>query len=463
MNQLKQDMAFMTTENRYIEQYKNKLTYLLKLATIVIAVASIAWSTFYFFIQNWLGVAMHGVLTVLGYMGYWHTKRNNTKIIADVYFPLMFIMVALVCIFLDVPTAVVARSNHYYFLPMALYAYVIYQDDHAYLKIGVPIFISIVFLVFASTHYGINLSEATSQHRLIAAWITNSIALIFLFLVALIMQSDFKMRHTLELELSNALLKDELVLYYQPQVNELGKTQGAEVLMRWFHPKLGTIPPDVFIPLAEKTDLILHLSKHVLVSACNQLAIWAKTNETAYLNLSVNISVKQFLDPDFVQNIIRIIDDSKIDAHKLQLEITESIFAHDLEDIKVKLAQLKARGVRLSLDDFGTGYSNLTYVKNLSLDELKIDKSFVKDVLSDGSAASITKMVISLAHELRITIIAEGVETHEQRQFLVDNGCLNFQGYLYSKPLPISEFNAFVLAHKSDSPSELTSWMMHAV
>ena len=176
--------------------------------------------------------------------------------------------------------------------------------------------------------------------------------------------------------------------------------------MRWFHPKLGTVPPDVFIPLAEKTDLILHLSKHVLVSACNQLAIWARTNETAQLNLSVNISVKQFLDPEFVQNMISIIDDKKIDARKLQLEITESIFAHDLDDIKVKLAQLKARGVRLSLDDFGTGYSNLTYVKNLPLDELKIDKSFVKDVLSNASAASIAVRRVSPSS--RVMRMAEG-------------------------------------------------------
>ena len=200
-------MAIMTIESRSIDQYKDKLTYLLKVATIVIAVVSMVWTTFYFFIQNWLGVAMEGVLTVQGYMAYWYTKRNNTKIIADEYFPLIFIMVALVCFFFDVPTATVSRSNHYYFLPMALYAYVIYQDDHAYLQIGMPILISLVFLVLASSNYGINLSEATTQHRLIAAWITNSIAIIFLFLVALIMQSDFKMRHILELELSNALLK----------------------------------------------------------------------------------------------------------------------------------------------------------------------------------------------------------------------------------------------------------------
>ena len=449
MINFKQDIAVMTTKHNLIEQHNNKLVYILKIASIVITVISLLWTVFYFSIQNWLGVIMEAALTVLGFMGYLQTKRNNTKIIVYVYFPLLFIMICIVCLFLDVPTAVVARSDHHYFLPMAMYAYVMYQDDHAYLKFGAPAFVSIAFMVFASTHIGIDLSGMTDQHRLIAAWLTNGVALIMLFLVALIMQSDFKMRHALELELSNALLKDELVLYFQPQVNEQGKTLGAEVLMRWFHPKLGTIPPDVFIPMAEKTDLILHLSKQVLVSACNQLAIWAKTKETAHLNLSVNISIKQFVDPNFVQNIITIIDDSKIDANKLQLEITESIFAHDIDDIKVKLAQLKAHGVRLSLDDFGTGYSSLVYVKNLPLDELKIDKSFVKDVLSNVSAASITKMVISLAHELDIAIIAEGVETHEQRQFLVENGCLNFQGYLYSKPLPINEFNAFVLAHQA--------------
>ena len=446
MFKFKLDMAVMTTEKGSIEQYKNKLTYLLKLATIVIAIASIAWSTFYFFIQNWFGVAMHGVLTVLGYMGYWHTKRNNTKIIADEYFPLMFIMVALVCLFLDVPTAVVARSNHHYFLPMALYAYIIYQDDHVYLKIGMPVFISIVFLVFASTNFGINLSEASGQHRLIAAWLTNSVALTFLFLVALIMQSDFKMRHTLELELSNALFKNELHFHFQPQVNEHGKTLGAELLARWRHPSLGNIAPDVFIPLAEKSDLILHLGKQAISTACDQLASWEKNVATTHLSLSVNISVKQFQQPDFAQHLVTLIYDKKIDARKLQLEITESIFSNDLGGILFKMTELKAHGVRLSLDDFGTGYSSLSYVKNLPLDELKIDKSFVKDVLSNVSAATITKMIISLAHELNIVIIAEGVEIDEQRQFLIENGCRHFQGYLFSKPLPIHEFNTFVLA-----------------
>ncbi len=436
----------MTIENRSSDQHHNKLAYLLKIASIVITVISLLWTVFYFSIQNWLGVIMEAALTMLGFMGYWHTKRNNTKIIAYVYFPLMFVMVCAVCLSLDVPTAAVARSDHHYFLPMALYAYVMYQDDHAYLKIGAPALVSIAFMVFASTHIGFDLSGMTVHHRLIAAWLTNGVALVMLFLVALIMQSDFKMRHTLELDLSKALFKNELHFHFQPQVNEHSKTLGAELLARWRHSSLGNIAPDVFIPLAEKSDLILHLGKHALAIACDQLAIWAKNVATKHLTLSVNISVKQFQHPDFVQHLVTLINESKIDASKLQLEITESIFSNDLEGILLKMTELKAHGIRLSLDDFGTGYSSLSYVKNLPLDELKIDKSFVKDVLSNVSAATITNMIISLAHELNIAIIAEGVEIDEQRQFLVQNGCRHFQGYLFSKPLPIQEFNTFVLA-----------------
>ncbi|HEY0563792.1 MAG TPA: EAL domain-containing protein [Methylophilus sp.] len=437
----------MTIELNTLEKHQGKLTLVLTIASVVITVAAIFWTLFYIAIQDWASVLIETTLVVLGYMGYRHTKLNNTKIIAHVYFPLLFITMCLICFFFDVPNAVVARSNHHYFLPMVLYAYVLYQDDHRYLKIGVPVLISLAFMVFASTHIGINYSGLTNEQRLIGVWITNSIALVMLFLVALIMHSDFKVRHTLELELSKALLKNELKLYFQAQVEEHGKVLGAEALTRWHHPSLGTIEPDVFIPLAEKSELILHLGKHVLHAACQQLVTWAHCETTRQLTLSVNISVRQFQQAEFVPELIALINETQIDASKLQLEITESIFAYDLEPILLKMAQLKSYGIKLSLDDFGTGYSSLAYVKKLPLDELKIDKSFIKEVLTSGSDATITKMIIALAHELHITIIAEGVETLEQQQFLINYGCFNFQGHLFSRPLPIDEFNAFVIAN----------------
>ena len=434
----------MSIESASLEQHKDKLGYLLKVASVVLIMTAAVWAIFFVAIKDPLGVLTETVLVVLGCMAYAQTKRNNTKIIAFIYLPILFVVMCFICVCFDVPNSAAPRSNNHYFLPMALYAYVLYQDENPYLRITVPVVMSLAFLLFACTNFGFNLSSMNDEQRLIRGWITNSVALVMLYLAALIMQSDFKMRHSLELDLSKALLKDEIKLYYQPQVEDGGRTIGAEALTRWRHPILGNISPGVFIPLAEKSDLILHLGRHALTMSCHQLAIWGQTQATAHLTLSVNISVKQFQSADFVQHIVDLIKETRIDARKLQLEITESIFAHDLEDIMIKMAQLKAHGIRLSLDDFGTGYSSLSYVKNLPIDELKIDKAFIKDVLTSANAATITKMIIALAHELNISIIAEGVETSEQRQFLIDNGCHNFQGYLYSTPLPITEFNTFV-------------------
>ncbi|MES2503056.1 MAG: hypothetical protein V4545_10655, partial [Pseudomonadota bacterium] len=161
----------MTAENKSIEQYKNKLTLLLTVASIVITIVAISWAVFFIKIQDWLSAIIESTLIFLGFMGYWHTKHNNTKIIAHVYFPLLFIVMCIVCIFFDVPNAEVQRSNHHYFLPMALYAYVLYQDEHPYLKVGAPILISLAFLLFASTHNGINLSEVTNEDRLTRMWL----------------------------------------------------------------------------------------------------------------------------------------------------------------------------------------------------------------------------------------------------------------------------------------------------
>lgn len=438
----------MTTEISSTGQQKGKLAYLLKIASIVIAATAITWTTFYIVTQNWLAALGESTFIMLGYLAYTAASRNNTKTIAQVYFPLLLVMMCIFCLFLDVPNAIVPRSAHHYFLPMLLYAYIIYQDENPYLKVTTLALISIAFLVFSCTSIGVNLSSMTNEHRLIGVWLTNAEALVMLALVALVMQSEFKIRHTLELELSKALLKNELHFYFQPQVNKNGVVLGAEILTRWNHPSLGNIPPDVFIPLAEESDLILYLGKQVLATACNQLAIWKQNKATEHLTLSVNISVKQFQSAEFTQYVIALLDDTKIDAHKLKLEVTESIFAVDLDVILTKMMQLKSYGIQFSLDDFGTGYSSLAYVKNMPLDELKIDKSFIKDVLTNVSDASITKMIISLARELNIAIIAEGVEKKEQQQFLIENGCHHYQGYFYSPPLPINEFDAFVLANQ---------------
>lgn len=427
-----------------VKQHQDKLFYLLKVICILM-MAHAALLTIYFAIEHiWYAALIKSLFIPIGFMGYKHLIKGNFKEIKYVYTPLTISTLCVYSLFIDVPTESIPRSNHNHFIPAAVFYYYMFQNDHRYIRFCAVGLTLLAFLVFSSTNFGISLATFTYQEGLMLIWYNNVYAIIVLFLVALIFQSDFKIRHGLEIEFSKALLNNNICFYFQPQINQHNKVFGAEILARWEHPTLGNVPPHEFIPLAEKTGLILDLGKRLLMVACHQLAIWEKNPTTSHLTLSVNISIKQFRDMQFVQDVIAILDNSKVDARKLQLEITESIFEQDLTDISNKMAQLKSHGVKFSLDDFGTGYSSLAYVKNLPLDELKIDKSFVKDMLSDTNNANITKMIISLARELNISTIAEGVETLEQRDFLIANNCSNFQGHLFSPALPIDDFETFV-------------------
>ncbi len=201
--------------------------------------------------------------------------------------------------------------------------------------------------------------------------------------------------------------------------------------------------PAEFIPLAEESGLILPLGHWVLETACKQLALWARQAEMADLKLAVNVSARQFRQPDFVAQVRTILDNTGANPKRLKLELTESLLVEDVEGIIGKMSQLRADGVDFSLDDFGTGYSSLTYLKRLPLDQLKIDQGFVGNILTDSNDAAIAKMVIALAGSLGLTVIAEGVETQAQAEFLAQLGCYDYQGYLFSKPLPLSDFIAF--------------------
>jgi EAL domain-containing protein (putative c-di-GMP-specific phosphodiesterase class I) len=198
--------------------------------------------------------------------------------------------------------------------------------------------------------------------------------------------------------------------------------------------------PDTFIPLAEETGLILPLGNWVLEAACAQIAAWTRTHQATTLSVSVNISARQFQEPDFVAQVLDAIDRTGADPRRLVLELTESMLVDNVEDVIGKMTLLKLHGLHFSLDDFGTGYSSLTYLKRLPLDQLKIDRSFVRDILVDDSSGAIAQTIISLSGAMGLSVIAEGVETADQREFLNRLGCHSFQGYLFSRPLPLKEF-----------------------
>lgn len=245
-------------------------------------------------------------------------------------------------------------------------------------------------------------------------------------------------------ELHIALRKQEFVLYYQPQVNRWGRVNGVEALLRWQHPRRGLVMPADFIPMAEESGLILPLGQWALATACEQLAAWADWPQAADLSIAVNVSVRQFRHPDFVDQVMAEIRRTGIKPQYLKLELTETLLADGMDVTLARMGTLKALGVTLALDDFGMGYSSLSVLKRLPLDQLKIDKSFVAEVLTDPADAAISRTIITLAHSLNLKVVAEGVETQAQQDFLVAEGCDQFQGFLFSKPLPMDELEAYL-------------------
>jgi EAL domain-containing protein (putative c-di-GMP-specific phosphodiesterase class I) len=252
-------------------------------------------------------------------------------------------------------------------------------------------------------------------------------------------------------DLQLAIKKKQLELYYQIQVDNNKNPFGVEALVRWVHPQKGLISPLEFIPLAEETGLIIPIGEWVLDKACAQLKDWESSPETKNLVVSINVSSKQIHDEKFPDQVRKAIQKYKISPQNLKLELTESSLLEGVEANASIMSLLKKDGVKLSLDDFGTGYSSLQYLKQLPLDELKIDRSFVKDITSDNQDRSIVNTIITLAESVGMSVLAEGVETEEQLEILIKNGCKRFQGYLFGSPIPVKKLNEILKELKPNS------------
>ncbi|HYD95279.1 MAG TPA: EAL domain-containing protein [Noviherbaspirillum sp.] len=250
------------------------------------------------------------------------------------------------------------------------------------------------------------------------------------------MQAVVNTRVALDREFRESLHRQEFVLHYQPQADDTGRLVGMEALVRWLHPKRGMLFPSEFISWAEESGLIVRLGRWVLEAACAQIAAWEKQSAGKVPRVAVNVSARQFHHPDFLSQTLTVVEQSGINPDNLKLELTESTLIEHFEDTIEKMAELRRRGIRFSLDDFGTGYSSLSYLNKLPLDEIKIDQAFVRHVLTNPGDAAITQTIVSLCEILGFSVVAEGVETEEQRTFLAEHGCHTFQGYLIGRPLP---------------------------
>ncbi|WP_109489205.1 bifunctional diguanylate cyclase/phosphodiesterase [Occallatibacter savannae] len=261
-----------------------------------------------------------------------------------------------------------------------------------------------------------------------------------MFFFAPALQASVDARVALERDLRQAIRENQFSLFYQPQLDR-GLLTGAEALLRWRHPSRGLIAPHEFVPLAEETGLIFPLGSWVLETACMQLAHWAERKEGEHLSIAVNVSAREFRQPKFVDHVLAALDRTGANPKKLKIELSENMFGENVEEVIAKMNKLKQHGISFSLEDFGTGYSSMTYLKRLPLDQIKIDRTFVGEILKDPISSAVAQAIISFGKAMGLSVIAEGVETEEQRAFLAKLGCHSFQGFLFSHPLPLGEFN----------------------
>ncbi|MGV7208722.1 putative bifunctional diguanylate cyclase/phosphodiesterase [Oxalobacteraceae bacterium A2-2] len=260
------------------------------------------------------------------------------------------------------------------------------------------------------------------------------------------MQARVSARVGLESDLRRALAQDEFELHYQPQAAIDGRLLGVEALLRWRHPVRGLVAQTQFIPIAEEMGLIVPIGRWVLQRACRQLAVWGSDPRTSALRMSVNISAPQFHRPDFVEQVLQVLAETGAPPQQLVLEVTESMLLNDIEGVIARMRRLKEAGVCFALDDFGTGYSSLSYLHRLPLDQIKIDKSFIWNAFNEVHGSAIVRIIVALGRALKMSVMAEGVETARQLSLVLAEGCQSYQGFLYSKPLQEGELAGFIAA-----------------
>jgi EAL domain-containing protein (putative c-di-GMP-specific phosphodiesterase class I) len=429
-------------------KHQRRVNLLLQLAAVLTGSLCLGWAIYFGLKAQWPMVLWFGSMVVAGTACFHYAARGRVQISGSILLVCMFVSICGACLIMDIPSARMARTTHHFFLPMGAGAYMVLRGSRGWLRYGVVLLFFTAFCVLATTSFGFDTPYVLSDEvRLLGGKIDSAIAIIGLFMVMVVMQADVEARNAFEADLRTALVEGQFLLHYQPQVSATGELIGAEALVRWQHPRRGMVSPGEFIPLAEKSGLILQLGDWVLKQACAHLAEWSQHPHTAGLTIAVNVSARQFRQPDFVAQVLSAVERSGVDPRLLKLELTESMLVNNIEDIIATMNALKAHGVGFSLDDFGTGYSSLAYLQRLPLDQLKIDRAFVQDVQTKANDLAIARTVIELGQSLRMAVIAEGVETEGQRDLLASINCPAFQGYLFSKPVPYAAFMQFAERH----------------
>lgn len=432
----------------HLQAHDRRVRLMLWWASGLMTVLAVAWAIFFFVHGAWHILLFDALLLTVGLATAWLTWRGRLRQAYLLTFGSMYLAVGAVSLYFDGPAEGVPRSVHQFYLVLGVSALLFWRDRGPGLRFGTTGACVLAYVVLASPQ--VVPFEGYFLPRDVRLWINwgeNISAMIGLFALMHILVVDTAERSAVEQDMRRGLRREgEFFLLYQPQMDSVGRVVGAEALVRWQHPTLGLMPPAEFIPLAERCGLIERLGAMVMLQACELLAAWARQPSLQMVTVAVNVSVSQFHHPQFVEQVRSILGRTQAPPRRLRLELTESALAHDIDEVIDKMNAIRALGVSFALDDFGTGYSSLNYLKRLPLDELKIDQSFVRDVLTDPSDAAIVQTIIRLGESLQFEVIAEGVETEGHRRFLLAQGCQRFQGYLFSRPIAPDAFERFVSA-----------------
>ncbi|WP_035361117.1 putative bifunctional diguanylate cyclase/phosphodiesterase [Acinetobacter calcoaceticus] len=399
------------------------------------------WTIYFAFAQMWLIVYMDVFFTLVSIFSLFliYIRRISAGILLSqvvlLAFPVVF------CLIFDVATLDRPRVAHLFLPAGAILGYLNYRRDPSFLQIVLIILSIASFIFFSGSSFtldsAIPLSENIRDH---GGWIATCVATLMICISIYAMQLEIQTENTMVQDLRLALAKEQFELFYQPQINASETLIGAEALLRWQHPVLGYVPTKDFIPAAETFGLMPEIGEWVLVQGFKVLQDWSEKEETKDLTLSINISADHFMQPNFEQTVIAMVQKYEVNPAQLILEITESIALNNCVSVIEKMHFLSKNGIQLSLDDFGTGYSSLSYLQKMPIRQIKIDRSFVQAALDDKRSNKLVTGIIKIGLDLNLQVLVEGIETTEQFSAFKNNGCTEFQGYLWGCPMPLNDF-----------------------
>lgn len=418
-----------------------QLTIAAKANIFICIIFCLFWTIYFAFAQMWLIVYMDVLFTLVSIFSLFliYIRRISAGILLSqvvlLAFPVVF------CLIFDVATLDRPRVAQLFLPAGAILGYLNYRRNPSFLQI-VLILLSIgCFIFFSGSSFNLEsaipLPEDIRKH---GGWIATCVATLMICISIYTMQLEIQTENTMVQDLRLALAKEQFELFYQPQINASETLIGAEALLRWQHPVLGYVPTKDFIPAAETFGLMPEIGEWVLAQACKVLKDWSEKEETKDLTLSINISADHFMQPNFEQTVIAMVQKYEVNPAQLILEITESIALNNCVSVIEKMHFLSKNGIQLSLDDFGTGYSSLSYLQKMPIRQIKIDRSFVQAALDDKRSNKLVTGIIKIGLDLNLQVLVEGIETAEQFSAFKNNGCTEFQGYLWGCPMPLNDF-----------------------